>query len=49
LDVKLVLRKIWSLTMEWKIICAADKAEELAKWGTYLEKQIKDPLQITSG
>jgi hypothetical protein len=32
LDVKLVLRRIWRLTMEWKVICVADKMEELERW-----------------
>jgi hypothetical protein len=49
LDVKLVLRKIRRLTMDSKVVCDAEKVEELARWNTFLEKKIRDPLQITNG
>jgi hypothetical protein len=48
LDVKMVLRRVLKLSMEWQIICKDGKMEKMKKWLSFLEKQISEPLQIAS-
>jgi hypothetical protein len=47
-DVKLLLRKIWKLSMEWKILCTESLMEMMERWLTFLEQQISEPLKISS-
>jgi hypothetical protein len=37
LDVKLILKRIWKLSMEWSIVCKVANKVEM-KWLTFLEK-----------
>jgi hypothetical protein len=45
-DVKMVLRRIWKVSMEWSIICKSSKMEEMKNWLSFLEKLIQEPLKI---
>jgi hypothetical protein len=35
LDVKCILRRIWKLTLEWRIICKEKKMEEMMRWSFF--------------
>jgi hypothetical protein len=40
-DVKQVLRRILSLSMEWKIICKESKMEMMKSWLSFMAVQIQ--------
>jgi hypothetical protein len=44
--VKMVVRRIWKLSMEWSIICKSSKMEEMRNYLSFLEKLIQEPLKI---
>jgi hypothetical protein len=44
--VKMVVRRIWKLSMEWSIICKSSKMKEMRNWLSFLEKLIQEPLKI---
>jgi hypothetical protein len=46
LDVKMVWRKIRTLSMEWKDLCRDQQETEMERWLSYLESLIKRPLRI---
>jgi hypothetical protein len=46
LDVKVVLRKILFLIMEWRVIYKEDKMQEMMAWLSSLEELIQAPLRI---
>jgi hypothetical protein len=48
-DVKLVLRRIWKLKLEWQILCKDRTMEMMQKWLIFLEQQIREPLKVTRG
>jgi hypothetical protein len=47
-DVKLILRRILVLSMEWSPIGKTSKMEEMQSWCSFLEAKIRAPLQITN-
>jgi hypothetical protein len=44
-DVKLVLRRVLVLTMEWKPICKPWKMEEMKNWCSFLETGSGSPCR----
>jgi hypothetical protein len=46
LDVKIVWRKIITLSMEWKDLCRDQQETKMERWLSYLESLIKRPLRI---
>jgi hypothetical protein len=48
-DVKMVLRKVLTLIVEWRPIYKATKVEAMERWCTFLEQKLKEPLTITNG
>jgi hypothetical protein len=46
LDVKMVWRKIRTLSMEWKILCRDQKEVEMERWLSFLESLIRRLLRI---
>jgi hypothetical protein len=46
-DVRMVLKKIWKLSIEWSIICKSDKMVEMMSWLSFLERSIQEPLRVT--
>jgi hypothetical protein len=48
LDVKLVLKRVLSVSMEWKIICKESKMETMKSWLSFLVAQIREPLKFSS-
>jgi hypothetical protein len=48
LDVKLVLKRVSSVSMEWKIICKESKMETMKSWLSFLVAQIREPLKFSS-
>jgi hypothetical protein len=48
-DVKMVLRKVMALTVEWSPICKAVKVESLRNWCSFLKQKLKNPLLMTNG
>jgi hypothetical protein len=46
-DVKLVLRKVLKLSLEWKALYKSAKMEEMMNWCSFLELQIQKPLMLT--
>jgi hypothetical protein len=38
-DVKQILRRVWKLSMEWKILCKESAMEMMKRWLTFLEQQ----------
>jgi hypothetical protein len=49
LDVKMVLRKVMTLTMDWRPICKDANVEQMKNWCSFLEQRLKTPLLITNG
>jgi hypothetical protein len=47
-DVKVVLRKMLWLSVEWKILCKKSREVEMMRWLSFLEWKIKEPLLITN-
>jgi hypothetical protein len=45
--VKLVLRRIWKLSVEWQILCKDSTMETMKKWLIFLEQQFREPMRIT--
>jgi hypothetical protein len=48
-DVKMVLRKVLKLTIEWRLIYKAVKVEMMERWCTFLMQKLKEPLMINNG
>jgi hypothetical protein len=48
-DVRIILRRIMTLTREWKVIFKEAKMEEMMGWSYFLEKQIRGPLRLERG
>jgi hypothetical protein len=47
IDVKLVLRRVLTLSLEWKPICKTSRLEEMKNWCSFLETKTIAPLQLT--
>jgi hypothetical protein len=47
-DVKLILRRVLKLLLEWKVIFKEAEMMEMTNWLSFLECQIHGPLRITS-
>jgi hypothetical protein len=47
-DVKSILGKIPRLILEWKCIFKEAEMENLTKWSTFLEQQIRELLKIVN-
>jgi hypothetical protein len=47
-DVKLNLRRVLKLLLEWKVIFKESKMVEMTSWLYFLEFQIRGPMKITS-
>jgi hypothetical protein len=45
-DVKLILKRIWKLSMKWLIICKESKMTVMKRWLSFLELQIQEPMKI---
>jgi hypothetical protein len=47
--VRMVLRRMLRLTMEWQTTFKESKMGEMKRWSSFLEMLIKEPLRITNG
>jgi hypothetical protein len=46
--VRLILRKITMLSVEWRLIYKEPKMKETIKWLSFLERPIQEPLRIAN-